>query len=34
MFHEGEKLAVSDQATDKNWGGAKYTRVLVKSGGI
>ena len=32
MFHEGENLAVSDQPTDANWGGAGYTRSLVKAG--
>ena len=32
MFHEGEKLNVSDQPTDANWGGAGYTKSLVKAG--
>ena len=32
MFHEGESSQTSDKATDKNWGGAKYTSDVVKSG--
>ena len=32
MFHEEEKMAVSDMPTDKNWGGVSYTKEVVKSG--
>lgn len=32
MFHEEEKLPVSDMPTDDNWGGPGYSKKVVKSG--
>ena len=32
MFHEDENYAVSDKATDFNWGGQGYTQKMVDSG--